>query len=434
MSYKSMIFLIAVTLFIISGCSKSTIVEPTTSSKGTGQMLMKVDRSSIPSGVATITAVLSRTGFDTLTSSFSVGNDTAAQIAFQSVTVGTWNVKIDAKSVHNIVMYSGTATVEVTAGNTTQLSVTLNPVATTGGIQISIVWGTAIQASWADYPANPIIKKTNNTYESGGVIQPCVVYENGTYKMWFSSITSNAACVINYATSPDGINWTRNATPVITPGQGTTWDAASTIAGPVIKVDNTYRMYYTGFSNRYNNWNIGLATSPDGITWTKSMQPVLLGTSGDEYQIGATDVLKFNNKYYLYYGIINVQTYKIFVAVSDDGLSWTRYSGNPVLTGTQSWESTGVAYGTVAQDGNILRMAFQNGAMSGFGFATSTDGLHWTQDSGNPFFSNSQTANNWTSQINYPLLRNFNNEWRIYYCGNFNLNNPETGIGLIRKY
>ena len=45
-------------------------------------------------------------------------------------------------------------------------------------------------------------------------------------------------------------------------------------------------MYYNGYSDEYANWHIGLATSVDGINWTKHSQPILYGTYGWEYQIG----------------------------------------------------------------------------------------------------------------------------------------------------
>jgi predicted GH43/DUF377 family glycosyl hydrolase len=310
--------------------------------------------------------------------------------------------------------------------------VTLNPVLTTGGVQISILWGTVLQPSWKDYPANPIITAGSASYETGGIMQPTILYENGTYKMWFSSLGNNGVCVVSYATSSDGLTWTRYSTPVLTPGTGNAWDNSSTAIGPVIKVDDTYRMYYNGWSSRNGNWSIGLATSTDGITWTKYPQPVLSSTaSGTEYQIGANDIVKINNKYYLYYGVINIgASYGICVAISDDGITWTRYSGNPIFTPTQTWEEGGVSNNSIISDGSSLKMVYMNNTGSGFGFATSTDGLSWTKDNTNPFFTPSKTANAWASKIVYPRIVNFNNELRIYYGGSVA---SQLTIGVLRK-
>jgi sucrose-6-phosphate hydrolase SacC (GH32 family) len=122
--------------------------------------------------------------------------------------------------------------------------------------------------------------------------------------------------------------------------------------------------------------------------------------------------------------------YNSYVAISDDGLSWTRYSGNPVLTATEAWEGSSVLPGSVTQDGSLLKMAYANASLSAIGFATSTDGLHWTKDSSNPIFSNSGTANKWTNTLHYPCLRKLGNEWRIYYCG---FVGSVKQIGVLRK-
>jgi hypothetical protein len=395
-------------------------------------MLLKVTRDGIPVGITSLTAVLTRSGYDSLSTSLNVLTDTSSQLSFQTVAVGTWNLKIDALNSQSVVVYTGATSVTVAAGMTTQLSVTLNPVLTTGGIQISIIWGTTIQPVWLDYPGNPILTGLNYSYETGGILEPTVLYENGVYKMWFSSLGNSGHGLVDYATSSDGISWTRYPTSVLAPGDSGAWDSGTIGVGPVIKVDNTYRMYYTSWSDQYSNWSIGLATSADGITWTKNSLPVLKGTTGTEFQIVATDIIKFNNKYYLYYTGRNLPYYKLYAAVSDDGLSWTRLS-SPILTATEAWEGNGPIYGTVIQDGNVLRMAFMNdgeGSSTGFGFATSTDGITWTKDSGNPFFTNSQTTNHWALTINYPRLVKFGSDYRIYYTAN---NNGISSIGLIRK-
>ncbi len=47
--------------------------------------------------------------------------------------------------------------------------------------------------------------------------------------------------------------------------------------------------------NQYDSWHIGLATSSDGINWTKLQNPVLYAGVGWEYQIAVSSVLKVDN-------------------------------------------------------------------------------------------------------------------------------------------
>ena len=49
----------------------------------------------------------------------------------------------------------------------------------------------------------------------------------------------------------------------------------------VIKENNIYYMWYSG--NNGGGWSIGLATSPDGLNWTKyGLNPVMSGSGGWE--------------------------------------------------------------------------------------------------------------------------------------------------------
>jgi predicted GH43/DUF377 family glycosyl hydrolase len=72
---------------------------------------------------------------------------------------------------------------------------------------------------------------------------------------------------------------------------------------------------------------------------------------------------------------------------------WVKYLGNPVVsptpmvltTSTGAWDSAYVVSPRVLYDGAIYRMWFNGGNMSGFtgiGYATSTNGITWTEHSG----------------------------------------------------
>ncbi len=75
-----------------------------------------------------------------------------------------------------------------------------------------------------------------------------------------------------YAYSTDGLNWTRYSSndPVLYPGPVWRLGFVARIGPVIIKEDGIYKMYYERMVNiNMANWYIGLATSTDGINWTK---------------------------------------------------------------------------------------------------------------------------------------------------------------------
>jgi predicted GH43/DUF377 family glycosyl hydrolase len=151
-----------------------------------------------------------------------------------------------------------------------------------------------------------------------------------------------------------------------------------------------------------------------------------------EFQLAPSCVIKIDDIYYLYYTGINSPYLDIRLATSADGINWTKYSGNPILTYGQTWEGTGVYYPTVYKLNNEYVMIYMNRSGTGFGKATSTDGINWTKDETNPFFTKNDTHNNWGyGKIAYPNFIRVNNKDRIYYSGYSY--NPPFSIGFVSK-
>ena len=103
-------------------------------------------------------------------------------------------------------------------------------------------------------------------------------------------------------TSVDGINWTRLPnSPVLSPSSGNKWDNKIVAAGAIVKDGGYIKMFYSDIIDSIGRYQIGLATSLDGINWIKNPNPILTGTSPWETNVGVTEVLKVDNVYYLYY-------------------------------------------------------------------------------------------------------------------------------------
>jgi predicted GH43/DUF377 family glycosyl hydrolase len=428
------LFVLVVLFGIVFLCSCSNeITSP--SSANSGKLLLKIDRQNAPENVVFVKAYLTRENFDPILGTLNLLSDSTADILLDEINAGTWHLKVDAEDDSGLVLYTGETDVQVFAGFTSQVYLTLQPTGSgTGSIYIHVIWGVPINFSWIDYQNNPLLVTSNNYYDEYGVAAPQIIWENGVYKMWYLGVATSATKYILYAESIDGINWTKPFNhPVIYPGINGSWDSWAVQPGPVLKEGNVYKMYYSGFSGQYDQWHIGLATSTDGIIWEKYPQPILYGTSDWQYQIGATSVIKKEATYYLYFSGRNYPNYSIGVATSTDGINFVKYSGNPILTNNQNWENTGVSYPAVLFENNSFKMIYMNGNATGFGFATSPDGFNWTKSPDNPFITNQYTSNNWAAgKISYPCWLKVPNEMRIYYSGT-SAYSDEHRIGMMRK-
>ena len=431
---KTLLLFGLLTVIIITGCSKDNVVGPVSTQDGDGKMLLKIDKTNTPKNVATVTAYLTRTNYDTLKGFLNLKSDTSADMTFQNIPVGTWHLKIDAKDQSGSVTYTGETDVTIVESMTMQVSLTLQPVSgSVGGVYILVNWGSATSYTWTDYSGNPILSTTNTTSDAYGVVQPMVLIEDNTFKMWYENVGASGTGNVGYAVSSDGLSWTRaSSTPVLTHGASGTWDSYAVGPGAVTKIDGVYMMYYGGTDGVHSQ--TGLATSTDGINWTKRVKPVLYASDGWDATAGAQDVIKIGNTYYMYYVGKKYSTYAIGLATSTDGINWTKYSGNPILSADQPWEGSGVYVPTIIYDNNQYIMVFANvnDANTAFGIATSTDGIHWTKDGSNPFFTYKNTYNQWVNYIQYPCIRKYNNEWRVYYSGYNSVSNQRT-IALLRK-
>jgi predicted GH43/DUF377 family glycosyl hydrolase len=412
-------------LFFVIGCREnstnpSSEINPISSSAGNVEL--RFEKATIPAGVVTISAMLSREGFLTLTKTLSLLSDTTAETTFERVPIGTWKLKIDAfGSDPNVALYSGQTDVTVFESAVTQVNLILQPVGTgMGSIKIVVSWNN-VKSSWSDNLNNPILQRQNTKYDGRGIGYPVIYKDETEYKMWYLNVQSapdslGAWTSIGLATSKDANTWAHySTTPVIKPTPKG-WDAVVIETGPVLKEGDTYKMYYNGYGTDEVR-QVGLATSKDGIQWEKRSEPVLRSTNGWDHSICTWGVVKVNGLYYMYYNSDPPQY--IGLATSQDGINWTRYAGNPIIVPSQSWESSGISLPSVYFENGSFHMEYLNWDSSAkFGYATSSDGVHWTKDPLNPIFSKTNTSNNWSPVwISYASLTKIGAQERIYYTG-----------------
>ena len=220
-----------------------------------------------------------------------------------------------------------------------------------------------------------------------------VMYENGMYHMWYGGwrgeyLHSEAKLVkLGYAYSTDGINWTKYAgNPIYTE----TWVEDMT----VIKDGNTYFMYAEDEkSEDGNGTTIDLYTSTDRINWTR--QRTVLAPDGSGWEkgdVGTPTVWKEGSAWFmLYEGLVDGIAGHVGLATSSDGMNWTRYLNNPVLA-NPIHPSLDIAIDSIIKINGVYH-AYGHYDTGGYrwvgGLFTSTNLTEWNMYSGNPIAGNS---------------------------------------------
>ena len=116
------------------------------------------------------------------------------------------------------------------------------------------------------------------------------------------------------------------------------------------------------------------------------------GADWDGLSAGVPTVISGTGKYQMWYqgrGLSFYNQYALGYAESPDGVTWEKYAGNPVLEPGDpgEWDSNYRGQIALIKDGGLYKMWYSGGASTGpwqTGYATSTDGLEWDIYSGNP--------------------------------------------------
>ncbi len=170
------------------------------------------------------------------------------------------------------------------------------------------------------YGDAPILPRIKGRAVSQGA--PCVIFENGVYKMW---------------------HW-----------YSTKW----------IKVEGKYFMDY----------HIGYAESTDGLSWDMKNNICCLEPREDmgEFAVARPWVFKRNGKYHMYFSTrYKDKMYRINYAVSDDGYSWDRDFSEPFDVSETGWDSEMICYPSIIEVNGKTFMFYNgnNNGETGFGYA-----------------------------------------------------------------
>lgn len=418
---KKLFLILIIFSFIFSSCkeSKDNIISPNITK--TGGISLRLVKTTIPSEIKKLIITLQRPGSMTIIDSINVdvSLDTIRH-SMNNIPIGIWYLNIDAKDSLGIIRYQGNTYVSIYENETTIAYVVMYPKGSgTGNLEIVITWWIS---KWKMSNQNPIIRQSISGWDANHfyLVDAYVLKNNGTYQMWYITGDNNLVKVA-YATSLDGINWTKqgvvldtnNPSPLVKYG----------INSISIMIENgVYKMWFTPITSTKIHAGVGYATSSDGLNW--SVHPTLVfETTNSKPYIFAPSVIKKDNQYFMFYTVESTLHKKstIHLATSMDGINWT--DQGEVLTGRNDifWENDGVFYPSVLLDNNkfiIYYTAKSEFAGSDYGFigkAESFDGINWIYSNDKPELSSMDTKPWNTIFVRYPFVMKDNGKLKMYF-------------------
>ena len=426
-----MLLLASVGLILFwAGCESSIQESPTASleleSKGSLEFTFnKVSLASDAGAIDTVTVILTRSGYESITKNLAVGSTTASGTIY-NVPEGGWELTVKAKDSTGEVLYSGVKQIEIVADETTSVTIELSDTSTSGNLSISVTWEQGDGINWTEYSGNPVLDiGSSGEWDDSLIAHAAVIYNGEKYEMWYSGSDGNHFR-IGYAYSTDGINWTKYAgNPVLDIGDAGSWSNYDLFAPDVLFDGSIYRMWFSA-SETSSKGRIGYAVSVDGITWDIFSDPVIeTGSDGewDEFFAHAPSVTYNGTSYEMWYQGYDSTRYRIGYATSTDGVNWTKYSRNPVLDvgSTGEWDNKYIIAPNVIFDGNEYKMWYSGYATGTYwqtGYATSTNGKDWNKYNGNPVLNSNQTGSwNTISVLGATVLYN-GISFKMWFTGN----------------
>lgn len=265
---------------------------------------------------------------------------------------------------------------------------------------------------------------------------PSMIKSNDTLFMYYSAENFRIGVVYSLDNGASWINPNQNQDedfPALT-GQADNWDSTLETVD-VIKVDDTYIMYYCGYrednsdNEHIANYEIGVAFSNDGFNFQRYPEsidsPIIARNvenenTDDRHAMTSPGVVYDDGTYYMIYAGWNVTDnwtgenagIRILGATSSDGINWTKLD-EPLILPTEVPYNPDINEATLLKsDDGIWYIIFSTGSSIGIARAKDfTDKYEvYPKEIMNPEFS-------WESEITAPDGIIENNTMRIWYHG-----------------
>jgi predicted GH43/DUF377 family glycosyl hydrolase len=178
--------------------------------------------------------------------------------------------------------------------------------------------------------------------------RPVVVKNGSHYQIWYTG-QARGHSWIGYATSDDGKAWRRMSRRPVLSAEAP-WESVAVMCPHVLYDSQArlYRMWYSG-GEQYEPNAIGYATSADGLAWTKhENNPIFKPDSKNEWEqdrVTGCQVVRHGDWFLMFYiGFRDGNTAQIGLARSRNGITgWQRHPANPLIRrGKGKWDQDAV--------------------------------------------------------------------------------------------
>jgi predicted GH43/DUF377 family glycosyl hydrolase len=254
------------------------------------------------------------------------------------------------------------------------------------------------------YPGNPVFKGTGDSTKWDEKIRErgFIIREDSIYYMWYTGYTKKTGEEMKYlglATSPNGIDWTRHTG---NPIHKSLWVEDMF----VLKSDSTYYMFAESRGDTAH-----LLTSTDRINWEdkgaldvcqKNGSPIKAGP------FGTPTVLKEGDTWYLFYERYDAG---VWLATSTDMKLWTNVQDEPILkTGPEKYDTYAVAMNCIVKQNGLYYAYYHASAYKDWrewsmNVAVSKDLINWKKYSRNPIVGDDKSSG---------ILVNDGEQYRLY--------------------
>ncbi len=242
----------------------------------------------------------------------------------------------------------------------------------------SFVLGQNLPAEFREfesYEGNPVFKSAPGEWDALIRERGWILKDGDQYRMWYTGYNPDQKPVtmkLGYATSPDGIHWTRHPKNPI-------YDDFWTEDMMVVKRQDTFHMFAEGRHDQPHR-----LTSRDGIHWTRHGILDVRLTSGKKIPAGpyGTPTAWFEDgTWYLFY---ERRDAGIWLATSTDMQVWTNVSDDPLIVpGPEKYDRLMIAMNQIVKH-NDRYFAVMHGTGTATKprdwctwFAVSDDLVHW---------------------------------------------------------
>jgi beta-1,2-mannobiose phosphorylase / 1,2-beta-oligomannan phosphorylase len=244
--------------------------------------------------------------------------------------------------------------------------------------------------SFSAYDKNPIFTGTGaETWDHNIRERGYILKEDDGYHMWYTGFRGgmkDPVMTLGYATSTDGIQWTRYPNnPIFTES----WVEDMI----VIRHDSLYYMFAEG-----RNDIAHLLTSPDKIRWTDHGSLDIRQTNGEPLSkgpYGTPTVYVEGDVWHLYY---ERNDEGIWLATSRDLKEWRNVQDEPVIAkGPEQYDKFGVALNQVIKYGDRYYGYYHGTPTEDWSewntnVVVSNDLVHWEKYKNNPILEDNKSS------------------------------------------